>query len=248
VLPTRIEAEDYDLGGEGVAYHDTDATNNGNRYRLDEAVDIQDCSDEGGGYNLGWIYDVEWIEYTIEVPETGRYPIDIRVASPSVGGAFHLEFDGVDRTGEITVPVTGSWQTWTTVSATAMLPAGVQTMRFVPTVQGFNLNAFEFLAPTSTPDVVRAQPVLYPNHPNPFNPATTISFALPRAVAVDLAVYNVAGKLVRRLIAGDVVAAGRHEVHWNGRDEAGRAVPAGVYLYRLTADGYSEARRMALVK
>ena len=54
VLPTRIEAEDFDIGGEGVAYHDTDAGNNGGQYRPAEDVDIEACSDAGGGYNVGW--------------------------------------------------------------------------------------------------------------------------------------------------------------------------------------------------
>ncbi len=248
VLPARIEAEDFDHGGEGVAYHDTDPENNGGRYRLDEAVDIQDCSDVGGGYNLGWIYDVEWLEYTVEVPVAGEYPIDVRVASPSVGGVFHIEFGGVDRTGDVVVPVTGNWQTWTTVSTTATLDAGVQVMRFVPTVQGFNLNAFEIAAPTAAPDQTPAGYVLHPCHPNPFNPATTISFEVPDSGPVDLAVYDVTGKLVTRLVAGETLAAGRHEVRWNGRDATGRGVPAGVYLYRLTAGGTSQSRRMTMVK
>ncbi len=56
------------------------------------------------------------------------------------------------------------------------------------------------------------------------------------------------GKLVTRLVAGETVAAGRHEARWNGRDATGRGVPAGVYLYRLTAGGTSQSRRMTLVK
>ena len=247
-LPARIEAEDFDLGGEGVAYHDTDPGNNGARYRLAEAVDIQDCSDVGGGYNLGWIYQVEWLEYTVDVPVAGTYTIDVRVASPSLGGTFHLEFAGVDRTGDVTVPPTGNWQAWTTVSTAATLPAGVQVMRFVPTLQGFNLNSFEFASPTAATDLPATRLALYPCQPNPFNPATTISYEVQDPATVDLVVYDVTGKVVRRLISGEAVVAGRHEITWDGRSDAGHAAAAGVYLCRLSAGGDSRTIRMTMVK
>ncbi len=89
---------------------------------------------------------------------------------------------------------------------------------------------------------------LNPCYPNPFNPATTISYDLPEAANVRLVIYDVAGQRVQTLVAGETVGAGRHEVVWNGTDEAGRVVPAGVYFCRLDAGGYSETRRMALVK
>ncbi|MBC8368192.1 family 16 glycosylhydrolase [bacterium] len=59
VLPTKIEAEDFDIGGEGIAYHDAYPGNEGGQYRLSEDVDIQSCSDTGGGYNPGWILEGE---------------------------------------------------------------------------------------------------------------------------------------------------------------------------------------------
>ena len=166
VLPTRIEAEDYDLGGEGIAYHDYDGGNNGNQYgndyRTTEDVDTEFCIDTGGGYNVGWMAANEWLEYTVTVPASGTYDIDIRVASNATGGNFHLEFGGVDRTGNIQVPATGGWQNWTTVSATATLSAGTQIMRFVNADSGdeYNLNYFEFTAPmTTVPDVVGASQI-----------------------------------------------------------------------------------------
>ncbi|MHC5183790.1 MAG: carbohydrate-binding protein [Planctomycetota bacterium] len=155
VIPGKIEAEDFDTGGEGVAYHDSDTSNNGNSYRTEEGVDIENCSDTGGGYNTGWTESGEWLEYTIDVPAAGDYTIDIRVASESSGGTFHIEFGGVDQTGDITVPVTGGWQAWTTVSATATLSAGTQVMRFAPTTSGFNVNYFDISANLVTvPDVL----------------------------------------------------------------------------------------------
>lgn len=138
-LPGQIEAEDFDPGGEGVAYHDTDAGNNGDAYRSTD-VDIEACSDTGAGYNVGWIENGEWLEYTVDVTP-GTYDILVRVASLSAGGSFHIEFDGVNKTGTISFPATGGWQSWTTVVIPSVtLSGGVQPMRFVSESLGYNLN------------------------------------------------------------------------------------------------------------
>jgi hypothetical protein len=83
---------------------------------------------------------------------------------------------------------------------------------------------------------------LAPNYPNPFNPATTITFTVPRAGRVTLAVYAVLGAKVA-VLADGVFPAGTHRITWNA---AGFA--AGVYLYRIAAEGFTETRRMTLVK
>jgi len=84
--------------------------------------------------------------------------------------------------------------------------------------------------------------------PNPFNPKTTISFELPGRETVTLQIFDMAGRLVRNLITSASHASGRHEVVWNGRDEADRQVASGTYFYRLEAGSYSETKRMVLVK
>jgi hypothetical protein len=154
-IPGKIEAEDFDTGGEGVAYHDNDTGNNGNQYRTLEGVDIENCTDAGGGYNTGWTNPGEWLEYTVAVAAAGQYTIEARVASNSSGGNFHIEFDGVDKTGNIAVPITGGWQNWTTVSATVTLSAGTHIMRFVSGTSGYNVNYFNITANMVTvPDVL----------------------------------------------------------------------------------------------
>ena len=247
--PTRIEAEDFDVGGDGVAYEDTDAGNTGNQYRTSEDVDIESCSDAGGGYNVGWLRVGEWLEYTVDVPGAGEYAIDVRVASHSAGGTFHITFDGIDKTGDVTVPVTGGWQAWTTVSTTATLDPGTHVMRFVPTVEGFNLNYMDIDAPTAVASGSQLPGyTLHPCTPNPFNPSTTIVYDLPRPATVDLVVYDVTGRVVRTLVAAGTVPAGRHEAVWNGRDDAGRAAASGMYFLRLDAGEYAETRRLTLIR
>ena len=89
--------------------------------------------------------------------------------------------------------------------------------------------------------------VLHQNVPNPFNPATTISYELETAGSVDLQVFDLAGRLVKTLFRGSE-GAGRHERVWMGRDQQGRHVAAGVYFYRLQAGEEVETRRMLLAK
>ena len=88
---------------------------------------------------------------------------------------------------------------------------------------------------------------LYGNYPNPFNPTTTIEFSLPEAGFTDLFIYNMAGQKVRELVS-QTMAGGVHSVVWDGRDESGLAVSAGVYLTRLRMDENVRTGNMMLVK
>lgn len=85
------------------------------------------------------------------------------------------------------------------------------------------------------------------NRPNPFNPATSIVFDLPRAGRATLRIYDLAGRLVATLADG-ALAAGRHTLRWDGRDAQGAAVASGVYLYRLESADFTATKRMVLAK
>lgn len=142
-VPGIIEAEDFDNGINGQSYNDCDPSNNGLGYR-DTGVDIQTATENG--FNVGWICEGEWIEYTVDVQQAGTYTLDARVSSFATGGAFHFEIDGQDITGPMSFARTNGWQNWTTVSAEVELEAGVQVIRFVNDSlagQEYNFNYFE---------------------------------------------------------------------------------------------------------
>jgi len=129
-IPGTIQAENFDEGGDGVAYQDSDPDNNGGQYRS-TGVDIEVTGDDTGGYNVGWMTEGESLTYTVSVRQSGTYKLTARVAASGAGGTFHIEFDGIDRTGPLTIPDTGGWQEWVDVTTMVTLAAGVQSMRFV---------------------------------------------------------------------------------------------------------------------
>ncbi|HEX5164595.1 MAG TPA: carbohydrate-binding protein, partial [Thermomicrobiales bacterium] len=136
VLPTLIQAEDYD------SYSDTTSGNTGGRYRFND-VDIQTCTDATTPagqtcYNVGWTDPGEWLGFDIRVPSAGTYTFAVRVATPSNNRSVQLQLDGANLGAAISVPNTGGYQTWTTVTAARQLPAGDHQLRLV--VSGTNMN------------------------------------------------------------------------------------------------------------
>jgi hypothetical protein len=151
-LPGRVQAENFDNGGEGVAYHDTTSGNSGGAFRATD-VDLQPAS--AGGYNVGWAVAGEWLNYSVTVATAGAYTLNVRVAASRAGGTFHVEMNGANVSGSLTIPVTGGWQNWQTVSKAVTLNAGPQVARLVMDTNGAaavgNLDWFEFIGPATTP-------------------------------------------------------------------------------------------------
>ena len=83
--------------------------------------------------------------------------------------------------------------------------------------------------------------------PNPFSPLTTIQFELENAGHVEISIFNVRGERVRVLL-GSRRSVGRHEVTWDGRDDAGGVLASGVYFYRIDAPGLTETRKLILAR
>ena len=101
--------------------------------------------------------------------------------------------------------------------------------------------------PAAKPVVALQTFALYANYPNPFNAETQMTYALPEAGAVELAIYNVRGQRVRTLVQG-VQAAGRYQIVWAGRNDTGSALASGVYLSRLASTQGVRVRRLLLIK
>jgi len=138
-IPGFVEAEHWDEGPAGVAYSDVDEQNRGAPYREETQVDIEKRSDASNGHGIGWVRATEWLVYTVEVKKSGSYSLEIPVASRRSGGTFHIEFDGKDVTGPITIPDTGGWDKLQTLNLKGVkLKKGRQVMKLVMDKNGEN--------------------------------------------------------------------------------------------------------------
>jgi hypothetical protein len=100
---------------------------------------------------------------------------------------------------------------------------------------------------TESESVIPEEFTLEQNYPNPFNPNTTINFTLSSESNVKLSVYDMTGKLIKELISTSM-QIGNHNIEWDGTDDSGGKVGAGVYLYQLQTNNFSESRKMILMK
>ena len=184
-VPKAFEAEDFDRGGQGVAYHDTTAANEGGYYRASEGVDIIANRDPAGGNGvIQWFATGEWLAYTLNVPADGNYDISIKAANYDVAGAaFHVEIDGVNVTGRVAMPSTGGWDRFQWVGKTGVpLKAGKRILKLVSDQQYFDLNQISVLASGSSTPTPAPNPEPTPN-PNPTPAPTPTNPAEPAPIA-----------------------------------------------------------------
>ena len=154
-VPGTVQAANYDTGGQGVAYNVTSVNGTANSYRSD-GVDLEACTDTGAagcGDDLGWTATGQWFRYTVNAAAAGTYPVTLRLASVSgaTDGLHIANSSGANLSGNINVPATGAWQTWTNVTATVTLPAGQQTLTLDEDNGGWNIRYMTFASSTTSP-------------------------------------------------------------------------------------------------
>ena len=149
-VPGTIYAANYDTGGQGVAYNVTAANGTANSYRSD-GVDLEATADTqnatgAGADDMGWTTAGQWFKYTVNAATAGTYTVSLRLASPSgVTDGLHIaSSSGANLSGNVNVPATGGWQTWTTVTVTVTLPAGQQTLTINQDNGGWNIHQLTF--------------------------------------------------------------------------------------------------------
>jgi glucose/arabinose dehydrogenase/PKD repeat protein len=170
IIPGRVEAEAYDMDGEGVAYHDLSAGNAGGAFRNDD-VDLQGAA--GSNYNVGWTDAGEWLEYTVNVTTHAEYTIAFTVSTPYNNKVLHLEQNGVDITGPVAVPNTGGFQNWQTVTVSDIhLHEGIGELRVYFETNDINFDYIDFTPVSIVARTADGQPgstaqetvvVAYPN-------------------------------------------------------------------------------------
>jgi aryl-phospho-beta-D-glucosidase BglC (GH1 family) len=151
-IPGIIEAEDFDKGGEGLAYHDVDATNISGDYRPNEGVDIYDRL--GNGYHIGNALTNEWFSYTVNVQTEGWYKVTSEIAALFGGGTFQIEVDSI-KSEILTAPTCYSWLTTKPVETKMYLLSGEHILTFtILSDPLFNIDKISFDLVTATQNII----------------------------------------------------------------------------------------------
>ncbi len=213
-VPGVLEAEDFDLGGEGLAYHDADAANIPGKYRTDEGVDIYDRL--GDGFHVGNAIPGEWMEYSLNVQSEGWYTISTHIAAVQEGGTFQLNVDTV-MSEIVTVKSSNSALNTLPYSTRMYLKAGEQILRFsILSSPNYNIDKMIFERATSADiSTVTNKFTAWQNQ----HQELVIQFAGESPESVYL--YNISGTLLyteKNLFSETRIAAG--------------LFPTGVYLIR----------------
>lgn len=164
------------------------ATIQAEKFNVNVGLSLETCTDTGGGQNIAYTNNGDYLDYNVSIPSTGTYSIDYRVAS-TMGGTIELQLADNPSAPviihSVTVPNTGGWQTWKTVTVTGQLPQGNHTLRVFIRKQEFNLNWFKVSLATSSTTIENAQKVkVYPNPANDYLHLTTADLKGPCQVKI----------------------------------------------------------------
>ena len=190
-IPGTLQAEYFDKGGEGAAYHDNDPNNQGDaNYRSADGVDIVNGNN---GKAIGYTNTGEWVEYTINVKETGTYSYEATVSSGTTNSGFSINIRNdktITKLADVKVPQTGnnSWDTYKVVEGTVELEAGVQILRLIITGSNCNIDKIKFSLVTGINGVVMDEP------------------------SSDDALYNLSGQKVNANYKGIVIQRGKKQL------------------------------------
>ncbi len=162
----------------------------------------------------------DWMVLSLAQVQTGIYQVDI----PQPGQAGHCQY-------------------YISVTDASGRNAGMPRSQPLANYEFFHEAELSTAPGNDNPN----NPRLAGNFPNPFNPSTTFRFSLAHEGEAELTVIDARGYMIRELVSG-VYPAGDHEIQWDGRDSHGRAVPSGIYFYRLRAAGLQYTRAATLIK
>lgn len=236
-IPGTIEVEDYDRGGQGKAYSDSEAMNNGNAYREEEGVDVE--MNSPGNYNVGFTNGGEWMEYTVNVAEKSLYSIKTVAASPNNNSAIRFKMDGNDITGSVIIPNTGGWQSYRTISTKEIsLAAGTHILQLFEETGGFNIDKIIFEKEEEVIASVAITPrALHRIYPNPASSEVTIECSeqdpfVSRSVIVDM--------------SGQVIEAFDHETNERKISLDVSKINPGCYVLKIYSAKAVQAKKLVI--
>jgi predicted esterase len=212
-------------------------------------IQTENTSDAGGGLNVGWQENNDWMDYSVTIPTAGTYTVNFRVATVNTGVQFQLRNAAGTSLGTVTVPNTGWWQTYQTVSAQVTLPAGQQTLRvFTTNAQGsgWNFNWWEITNGTSTTTSVTAAAEgaaelatddTFDVYPNPVTDRFVLKLDNQRVGKMNVQIFNINGSLQKQFTLSKT--AGATQTYLNISDLA-----KGEYLLKITIGDWTDTKKI----
>lgn len=229
-----------------------------------------------GGFSLGFTYNYDFVEITSVSSAGSAIPAPVILLTTFKPDDNQVLIGWLDFTGFGNVPVTGQATGKLLFTMYMKVLPGASTQRinvdsvFVPPAGPFELTVNHGTPTKRSHKIVPVysdcgtRDVLLPvyesegeilpesfelgqNNPNPFNPSTSIDFALPKSANVKVEIFNILGQKVKTVV-DEYLSAGYKKVTWDGTDNTGKTVASGVYLYRMTADDFTATKKMMLMK
>jgi len=249
-----LEAVNYDMGANGVAYldytyedpakftGDSKAWNNGWTYRND-GVDIQTALDnEGSLYNIGWMENGEWLHYTVDVPIGGVFQISLRISSQNNNGLISCGIPSQSQEIVIGIPNTGGYQNWDwTDPDTLEIVSGTALISLTIYNGGFNLKDIKLTLLESNNTIPDNFKIL--SYPNPFNSMTR--FLIPDGIKYQrITIFDINGRVVQDSRRRPFLLNGL----WNGRDGFDAPASSGAYFFEIEVDRQLYNGKMTLIR
>ncbi len=235
VIPGKIEAENFDIGGQNISYNESTTTNEGGATYRTGPVDVEVSTDAGGGYNVGYITNGEWLEYSVNITSAGIYNFQFRIASQNTGqpvGKLSVDLDGTNLVPTTNLAFTGGWQTWQNINVNNVtLPAGDHLLRINAIAGDFNFNYLNtvLITPLSIDNNLDNKPVIEQTiqpyiFPNPANNQLELG-GIQQDETFDYKIYDTSLKMIKsgrldsnnKLIFLDKYNSGLYLLHVHGR-------------------------------
>jgi len=205
----------------------------------------ENTTDVGGGQNVGYIDTGDWMDYSVTVSSAGTYPFNLRVSSP-VGGQLQIRNSNGTVLATVSIPNTGGWQNWQTVTANVALQAGTQTIRVQSASNGWNFNWFEIgtvsngiTSRSEMASTTLSSPIAVLNiYPNPVINTFQLQVNNVLIGKVNVQVYSISGALQKQ------VSLSKNDVGSVQYNLSIGQLPKGNYIIKVTMNNWTQSKQI----
>jgi endoglucanase len=243
-------------GGSGTKTSTTPTSSTSTRIEAENwtsmsGVQTENTSDAGGGKDVGWIDNGDWMNYTYNAPASGTFTVSLRIATIYSGSQFQIKNSAGTVLATVNVPITGGFQTWQTITASVNLPAGSQTLRLQSSGSaGYNINWLELSQGSAALSSIQANGSIMTTettnvattpaldvYPNPTTDRFVLQVNNSLSGNVSVQVINLAGAVQKQFSFSK--AAGSTQFYISIGDLA-----AATYIVKVTMGTWSDSRQI----